>query len=374
MNPPPMNEPARLLAFYLPQFHPIPENDEWWGKGFTEWTNTAKAKPLFPGHYQPHVPADLGFYDLRVPETRMAQADMARAYGIEGFCYYHYWFAGRRILQRPFQEVLASGQPDFPFCLCWANETWTGIWYGARDRVLIQQTYPGEDDHRAHFQALLPAFTDPRHVTVHGKPMFLIFKPEEIPHTARTMDFWRTMAMQAGLPGLHLVGVFDLPHLAPSEYGLDAVVVRTLPEVRPQISRRRQPMTWLRYKWQVKAGLPTIYRFAEVLDTLMPRKIDAYTDYPNIVHAWDNSPRSGRNALVLRGSTPELFRILLRRALEVCAEAPRESKFVFLKAWNEWAEGNHLEPDLKFGHGYLQVIREELDSFAHSPSSTDVSC
>ena len=152
---------ARAIALYLPQFHPIPENDAWWGSGFTEWTNTAKARPLFAGHHQPHVPADLGFYDLRLPETREAQAALARRYGIEGFCYYHYWFAGRRILERPFDEVLASGKPDFPFCLCWANESWTGIWHGAPGRILIEQTYPGPADHAAHFSALRPRLRRP---------------------------------------------------------------------------------------------------------------------------------------------------------------------------------------------------------------------
>ena len=180
------NRPAvRPIALYLPQFHPIPENDEWWGKGFTEWTNTAKAKPLFRGHYQPHAPADLGFYDLRVPETRIAQAEMAKEYGIEAFCYYHYWFAGKRVLERPFAEVLESGKPDFPFCLCWANETWTGIWHGAPNKVLIEQTYPGYDDHRNHFDFLLKAFTDRRYVTVDGKPLFLIFKHSTSPKLRR---------------------------------------------------------------------------------------------------------------------------------------------------------------------------------------------
>ena len=172
---------ARAIALYLPQFHPIPENDEWWGKGFTEWTNMAKAKPMFRGHYQPHIPADLGFYDLRVPETRIAQAEMAKEYGIEAFCYYHYWFAGKRMLERPFAEVLESGEPDFPFCLCWANETWTGIWHGAPNRVLIEQTYPGFDDHQNHFDFLLRAFTDRRYVTVDGKPLFLIYQATRHP-------------------------------------------------------------------------------------------------------------------------------------------------------------------------------------------------
>src|SRR5205809_7458559 len=172
---------VRLIAFYLPQYHPIPENDQWWGPGFTEWTNTAKARPLFRGHYQPHVPADLGFYDLRQPETREAQAEMARAYGIEAFCYYHYWFGnGRRLLQRPFEEVVQLGQPDFPFCLCWANETWTGVWHGLSSHVLIEQTYPGKEDAARHFHTLLPAFLDRRYVTVDGKPLFLVHSPTEL--------------------------------------------------------------------------------------------------------------------------------------------------------------------------------------------------
>ena len=186
-----MSSKARVIAFYLPQFHPIPENDEWWGKGFTEWTNTAKAKPLFPGHYQPHVPADLGFYDLRVPEARFAQAEMAKEYGIEGFCYYHYYFAGKRLLERPFDEVLNSGMPDFPFCLCWANQTWTGIWHGSPDRVLIEQTYPGPGDDERHFDYLCKAFHDQRYIKVDGKPMFLVYCPKELPEPEKTTEFWR---------------------------------------------------------------------------------------------------------------------------------------------------------------------------------------
>src|SRR4030066_949188 len=191
---------ARVIALYLPQYPPIPENDEWWGRGFTEWTNTAKARTLFRGHYQPHVPADLGFYDLRVPETRIAQAEMAKEYGIEAFCYYHYWFAGKSLLERPFAEVLESGKPDFPFCLCWANQTWTGIWHGAPNRILIEQTYPGMEDHRRHFEALLPAFCDKRYLKVAGKPLFAIYNPMELPATPRVLELWRGLAANAGLP------------------------------------------------------------------------------------------------------------------------------------------------------------------------------
>jgi len=216
---------ARAIALYLPQFHPVPENDAWWGRGFTEWTNTAKAKPMFRGHAQPHVPADLGFYDLRVPETRAAQAALARRYGIEAFCYYHYWFAGRRILERPFAEVLASGQPDFPFCLCWANQTWSGIWHGAPDRILIEQTYPGPADHEAHFSALRPAFADPRYLRVEGRPLFLVYKPEELPDPAASLALWRRLAEAAGLGGLHILGMTSAPAWNPTVAGFDGKVV-----------------------------------------------------------------------------------------------------------------------------------------------------
>ncbi len=349
---------ARLLALYLPQFHPIPENDAWWGRGFTEWTNTAKAKPLFRGHYQPHIPADLGFYDLRVPETRQAQADMARSYGIEAFCYYHYWFAGRRILERVFDEVLKSREPDFPFCLCWANQSWTGVWHGAPDRILIEQTYPGYDDHRAHFDAVLPAFLDPRYVRVGDQPLFCVFRPSDLPEPHRATDLWRNLARKAGLAGLHLVGMCDDPDWNPKDWGFDASTAQTLPDRNgPGVTT---PFGWARHKYHRWTRRPTIYAFEDVLPILMPVQRDKIVNYPCLVHSWDNSPRSGREGLVLRGSTPEHFRKLLRRALELRAGEPREKRIVFLKSWNEWAEGNHLEPDLEFGTGYLDVIRDEV--------------
>ena len=199
---------ARVIAFYLPQFHPIPENDKWWMKGFTEWTNVGKARPLFPGHYQPKVPADLGYYDLRVPETRKAQADMAKEYGIEGFCYWHYWFGnGKRLLERPFNEVLASGEPDFPFCLAWANESWRGFFHGVKTKeTLITQLYPGKDDYIAHFNEVLPAFKDHRYITVEGKPIFVIYQPFDHPEMKDFIELWRTLAKQNGLKGIHFVG------------------------------------------------------------------------------------------------------------------------------------------------------------------------
>jgi lipopolysaccharide biosynthesis protein len=355
---------TRVIALYLPQFHPVPENDAWWGKGFTEWTNTAKAKPLFRGHYQPHIPADLGFYDLRVPETREAQAAMAHRYGIEGFCYYHYWFAGRRVLERPFNEVLLSGAPDFPFCLCWANQTWSGVWHGARDRILIEQTYPGRADHQAHFQALLPAFADPRYIRVEGKPIFLIYDPHDLPDTVETLALWRAMAVDAGLGGLHIVGQSWSAAWNWTADGFDARVDQPALS-RPWISRR-QPVRWARNKlgiwWETWRGLPHIQHYQAFSDRQIPAATADDTFYPCLIHAWDNTPRSGRKGVVIKDATPELFRQLLNSTIQVLKDRPPERRLLFLKSWNEWAEGNHLEPDLKFGTRFLQAISEALST------------
>jgi hypothetical protein len=358
-----MEKVARLIAFYLPQFHPIPENDEWWGKGFTEWTNTAKAKPLFRGHYQPHVPADLGFCDLRVPETRLAQAEMAKEYGIEAFCYYHYWFGGKRLLERPFNEVLHSGQPEFPFCLCWANQTWTGIWHGSPDRILIEQTYPGDDDHRAHFDALLLAFRDRRYVTVDGRPLFLVYNPMEIPDVHVVTDLWRNMVVKVGLKGLYLVAVVDWRNIwTPRNYGFDACVRTYLP--LPQTVSWRRPFKKIIKKliklYQEKRGQPSVYSYEKELIGLLPDNLPVEENYPCLIPNWDNTPRSGSNGRVLQGSTPELFRIQVKKALDLMRVSPMERRIIFVKSWNEWAEGNHLEPDLRFGTDYLKVLRDEV--------------
>lgn len=352
----------RLIAYYLPQFHPIKENNEWWGVGFTEWTNTAKAKSHFPGHYQPHVPADLGFYDLRLAETRYAQAEMAKAYGIEGFCYYHYWFGnGRRLLERPFNEVLATGEPDYPFCLCWANETWTGIWHGAENRLLIEQKYPGEEDDRAHFNTLLPAFRDKRYMTVDGKPIFVLYKPHKWPDTTAKIKLWQSMALEAGLPGLHLVGVTNSSHRPPELDGFDASIYTHTPMTRSWGSWSK-PHKLFYNKFMRWLGRPNIHEYKNVIDDYVPDFFPP-TQYPSVVHAWDNTPRSGSRGLVLTGSTPKLFSLALRKAFRATRDTARSSnnRLIFLKSWNEWAEGNHLEPDIRDGHGYLEVIRDELE-------------
>jgi lipopolysaccharide biosynthesis protein len=368
LNEPPALQPprtapalpkARGIAFYLPQFHPIPENDEWWGPGFSEWTNTAKARPLFRNHHQPHVPADLGFYDLRLEASREAQAALAERYGLEAFCYWHYWFAGRRILERPYEELLASGRPDFSFCLGWANQTWTGIWHGADDRVLIEQTYPGADDDARHFEHVLPAFRDARYVRVDGKPLFYVFRPELLPDPAAFVDRWQTMAVQAGLEGLYLVAeVSDLLGNGPKYIevlrdGFDAGVYVRLPAEAGRWSTLKMRAARKLLRW------PERYRYTTQLPS-PAQPLGSVSMHPCIYPNWDNTPRAGRRGLVITGASPDRFRLHARAAIQAVSDRPSEHRLVFIKSWNEWAEGNYLEPDLEFGHGFLDVLADEL--------------
>lgn len=365
-------KPVRLIAFYLPQYHPIPENDAWWGKGFTEWTNVAKAKPLFKGHQQPNLPADLGFYDLRVPEVRQAQADLAREAGIEGFCYWHYWFAGKQLLERPFNEVLSSGKPDFPFCLAWANQTWSGIWHGSPDKILMEQTYPGEADHRAHFKALLPAFKDPRYITVDGKPLFVLYRPMELPDPAKTLQLWQEMAISAGLKGLFIVGVNlnERDGLVLQEEGFDAFTLHR------QIWRKKEDHNFILKLVRKRFGLKRMIRwyqkmlkrpyhvfdFSEVSQNTVVKEDLGYVYFPSIIPNFDNSPRSGVNGYIGVNSTPELLQQQLKIAMNRVENYPDQHKIVFIKSWNEWAEGNYLEPDQRHGTGYLRAIKDVLQS------------
>ncbi|MGD9703394.1 MAG: glycoside hydrolase family 99-like domain-containing protein [Acidimicrobiia bacterium] len=347
---------ARALALHLPQFHPIPENDEWWEPGFTEWTNVVKAPRRFPGHYQPHLPADLGFYDLRLVESLHAQADLAGRYGVEGFVFWHYWFAGRRILERPLELWRGAEGPQFGFALAWANQTWRGHWHGTATRILIEQTYP-EDDDEAHFATLLPAFTDPRYLTVDDKPLFYVFRGEDLPEPKRFVDRWQLMAQRAGLPGLFLVAETNDPlgrgtYADPVADGFDAGVDLQLPATRTTATNMM--MRALR-----RLGRPEIYPYARHPIERPP--VDPERPiYPAIVPCWDNSPRSGANGLVLHRSTPEKFGVHARDAIERLSALRRGRRLLFVKSWNEWAEGNHLEPDQRFGRRYLEVLAEAL--------------
>jgi hypothetical protein len=351
-----------ILALYLPQFHPIPENDEWWGKGFTEWTNVTKARPLFRGHLQPRLPADLGFYDLRLSEVREAQADLARNHGVTAFCYWHYWFAGRRLLERPFEEVLSSGTPDFPFCLGWANQSWSGVWHGAPDRVLIEQTYPGTDDDLQHFAYLKKAFEDPRYITIKGRPIFYVYQPGDLPEPARFVDQWQRMARDAGLPGLYLVASLGQSlYRSHVEDGFDAGVYHSFPFGHNSVTWALEFMT----ARKVIRG-PRRYPYREVFED--PPSTFGGRIFPCVYPNWDNTPRSGRGGVVALGSTPERFATHVRRALELSGAHPVNEQIMFIKSWNEWAEGNYLEPDQEYGLARLEVLADEIANAKRDPA------
>lgn len=354
---------VRALAFYLPQYHPIPENDEWWGPGFTEWRNVVKARPQFPGHLQPRVPADLGFYDLRVPETRAAQADLARAHGITGFVYYHYWFTGRRLLDRPFAEVLGSGEPDFPFALCWANEDWTRAWDGASGQVLLHQEYSAADD-REHVRHLLPAFADPRYVRVDGRPLFLVYSASRLPDPHRTTDRWREESVRAGVGDLYLCRVdHDREGGDPAALGFDAAVdfQPSFAELGPPLGRsvparvaRRLHLGHQAYRRH------RIYDYSTIVDRMLARPPVPYKRFPGVSPGWDNTPRRDRQGAVFRNPRPDEYGRWLQAVVgEFTPFGPGED-LVFLNAWNEWAEGNVLEPCRRWGHGYLEATRAAL--------------
>lgn len=359
-----MDKDIRVLAFYLPQYHPIPENDKWYGKGFTEWTNVGKAKPLFRGHYQPQVPADLGYYDLRVPETRQAQAEMAKAYGVEGFCYWHYWFGdGQRLLERPFNEVLASGKPDFPFCLAWANHSWKGIYNGVKTKEsLIEQTYGGISDYEHHFHEVLPAFKDKRYITVEGKPFFLVFAPFGIPDSKEFIDCWQRLAVRNGLKGIHFVAHTYQPDDIDTllAMGYDAInLVRLFEYQRVGLSFFRMAFNKI-YREVFKHGFWCEYKKA--MKYFSGEEDQQETVYPTIVPNWDHSPRTGRQGAIMKNSTPDLFRQHVEKAVRIVAHKSEERRILILKSWNEWAEGNYVEPDLRHGRGYLEALKKALDS------------
>jgi lipopolysaccharide biosynthesis protein len=355
-----MSSGVRLIAFYLPQFHPIPENDAWWGKGFTEWRNVVNARPLFRGHYQPHIPADLGFYDLRVPEARVAQADLAREYGIHGFCYYHYWFNGRRLLERPLAEVLASGKPEFPFCICWANENWTRTWDGKQDNILIAQNYSHEDD-VAHIKSLLPYLEDHRYIRVHGKPLLLVYRTELLPDPARTAALWRETSLAAGIGDLYLVTIesFQTSH-DPKLLGFDAAV--EFPPLGLTSSKSASVHLFVRAGILSKAYVETnILKYKQAVDRFLNSAEPGYLRFHAVTPAWDNTPRRKKNALILNDSNPQQYGAWLRNVVEKTARKLKgDERLVFINAWNEWGEGNHLEPDQKWGRGYLEATKNAL--------------
>ena len=358
----------KVIAYYLPQFHPIKENDEWWGKGFTEWTNVGKARPLFRGHYQPKIPADLGYYDLRVPEVAEQQAALAREAGVAGFCYWHYWFGnGRKLLEMPAERMIASGKPDFPFCFSWANHNWySKSWTpGGTDKILAEQTYPGPEDIDAHFYYCLPAFKDKRYMRYNDQPVFMIFNITKIPDVDKFIERWNYLIKKENVAEkmYFVANIF-------SEDFYESVMSKGFDAMTLNVNARKNysPGLWGRGVDCIKRHLPNSIR-----DLSGPQKVD-YNGLiasawhlgihdrneiiPEMLPNWDHTPRSGRAGSVYVNATPENF---YKMAHKIISEVnKKQNKLIILKSWNEWGEGNYMEPDSKYGHGYIKSLAESL--------------
>jgi len=349
---PELKPPVKLIAFYLPQYHPIPENDLFWGPGFTDWANVVRARPLFEGHYQPQLPTELGLYDLRVPEVLERQAELAKEYGVYGFCIHYYWFNGQRVLERPLEQLLASDQPRLPFCLCWANENWTRRWDGREEDVLLRQTYDGDWAER-FIRDLLPTLADSRYIRVGEAPLLLVYRVDELPDPRSTAELWREIAQrEAGLE-LHLAAVQSFGIEDPRPYGFDAAV-----EFPPHPFSLHVPAT-IRKPDRTFEGILSDY--VAVRQAALEKPLPDYTWYRGVMPSWDNTARRERRAFVSLRSSPDAYRTWLRKVtLQTVSRREAQEPLVFVNAWNEWAEGTHLEPDDRYGREWLEATRTAL--------------
>lgn len=360
-----MSNKVKFLAYYLPQYHQIPENDEWWGEGFTEWTNVKKAKPLFRGHQQPIVPGELGYYDLLKTEgIQEKQAKLAKEYGIDGFIYYQYWFGGgKMLLEKPAEKMLANKKVDLPFCFCWANETWSGIWHGLTDKILAEQQYLGEEDEQAHFDYLLPFFLDDRYIKIEGKPLFVIYDIN-IPDIENYIIRIKQRAIKSGLKGLYIMcsnKAYDSHDFA--KLGFDAKMSYAFNNEFKEIIPNKRKEFWTRIKNKIAITSGREYNplfktdYGKLHSNIHFKQTNVDT-YPMVLPNWDNSPRSGRNGIIITNSSPINFKKELDKAVQFLFKNNTKEKIIILKSWNEWAEGNYLEPDSKNKDYFLKIIKE----------------
>lgn len=353
----------RLVALYLPQFHPIEINEKYYGEGFTEWTNVAKAKPLFPGHYQPHIPSTLGFYDLRIPDIRRKQAKMAEEYGIDAFCYWTYWFGnGEQLLDMPIWEVYKDASIRLPFCIAWANHSWEKkLWDKSGTKELImEQKYLGESDYAKFFYTMLPLLKDERYFKVNGLPFVAIYDSLANPEIEVFINTWRKLAIKEGLKGIYFVANdSDCRNKARNlEMGFDAVYADNVYNIHHHLNVFQKVSLYvLRHIF----GIPTVFKYKNAIKYMLTDDAKSRDVIPVVAPNWDHSPRSGRKAIILHDCKPKYFAELLRNTFSLIQEKPEEEQIVLIKAWNEWGEGNHLEPDIKYGKGYLEAIKEEKE-------------
>jgi hypothetical protein len=344
---------VKAIAFYLPQYHPVPENDEWWGPGFTEWANVTQGKPNFLGHDQPRIPADLGYYDLRLAEVREKQVELAKQNGIYGFCYYYYWFEGRRILERPLEEIIASGKPDFPFCICWANETWSRRWDGSENEVLLKQNHTFENDVK-FIHDVIPLFKDPRYIRVNDAPLLVIYRTELFPDPLKTADIWRKICREEGIGEIHLCAVESFGFNSPLSIGYDSSV-----QFPPHGITSEEVSSSVKNLDPEFSG--KIYDYEEVVASEVNKESPLYPRYPGVMCGWDNTARRKKASHIFLNASPELYEVWLRSAVDkVKVALPPENQFIFINAWNEWAEGTYLEPDKENGYGYLHATKRAM--------------
>ncbi len=339
----------RLVAYYLPQFHPIPENDEWWGKGFTEWRNVARAFPVFEDHYQPRMPGELGYYDLRNADVMRRQVELARQYGLSELCFHFYWFGGKRLLEKPVENWLADPSLDLPFCLCWANENWTRRWDGQDRTVLIAQQHSPEDD-LAFIRYVDRYFKDPRYMKVDGKPVLTVYRPGILPDAKATLRRWREEARRMGYPGLYLIATNSFGFGDHTKLGFDA-----LSEFPPHAIMSEDIQQHLRLTSTRTGG--QVYSYRSVVEDELEKTTTSGTVHAGVMPGWDNSARRPHNGFIFQGATPALFARWLRHAIGRTAARPAAERFVFINAWNEWAEGAYLEPDIRYGYAWLHALR-----------------
>ena len=348
---------VRVVAFYLPQFHRIPENDVWWGEGFTEWTNVQRGKPWFLGHYQPHIPhPDVGYYDLYDDSVMEKQVAMAKYAGISGFCFYHYWFSGRRLLEMPVERMLKTKKPDFPFCLLWVNENWTRRWDGKDEEVLITQNHADEDE-AAFVEDIVRAFQDPRYIRINNRPLFLVYRPLRLPRPLATFDHWRALCRAQGIGEIYLAGVFSYEIYDPLRIGLDAAVefpplqAGAIALANNSLNSLSSPSGW-------------IYDYRTVKRNMIRRKHKKrYIVYRGVMPSWDHTSRFGNKSHVFINSSPESYYSWLKRALQLTrTQYQGDHRIVFINAWNEWGEGCHLEPDERYGYAWLNATRSAIYS------------
>lgn len=357
-------EKTRLIAFYLTQFHPTKENDTWWGKGFTEWTNVTKAKPLFEGHYQPHLPTDFGFYDLRVKETRHDQIKVAKEYGIDGFCYHYYWFSGERILNRPLDEMLGDPESNMPFCLCWANENWTRRWDAAEHEVLMGQNYAPDDDLN-FIKSLIPYFSDARYIRLDGAPFLVVYCPQHLPYAKKTVSVWRKYCEEVGVGKIHICAALTHGNEDYASFGFDSGV-----EFPPHNLKSPSVSHSIDFYQAFKGS---VMKFESVAQSFLDRTYRNQNIFKGVFPSWDNTARRHDRALIILNGTPENYEYWLKETIKkTVRDFPEQERFIFINAWNEWAEGCHLEPDRKHQRGFLEATlrakqgRSTLTGFTHT--------